>query len=261
MASSTDAMKIAFLSESPADEAAIRILVEAVLGERVQVMQPPLRARGWPHVGQVLPPILRHLQFQTDTDALIVVVDSDDTPLHEGDHEDPNQFHPLCRLCQLELIVRRTIRRWKLPPDRAPLRVATGLAVPAVEAWYLCGRDPEVGEAGWRRCTEKPRARKDVAYATAKAAFPQRPPHAMTGNDVAYATSLGALAGRCPYTRRELKWRTYGTYRPPLPLEIRRAQEEARRLAADLRVLENAFPLGFGNLAREVRRWRDAVRV
>lgn len=206
-------VKIGFLSESPADEAALHILVEALLKRPVEVMQPPLRARGWPHVLQVLPAVLHHLQFQTDADALIAVVDSDDTPLHDADHEDPNRFHPLCRLCQLELAVRRTIKRWKLPPGRAPLRVATGLAVPAVEAWYLCGVDPEVGEEGWR-------------------------------------------SGRSNYDRRELKRRTYHTPRPSLPLETRRAMEEARRLAADLRLLENAFPLGFGNLAREVRPWR-----
>lgn len=215
-------MKVGFLSESPADEAAVRILVEAILEERVQLVQPSLRARGWPHVLQVLPDLLRHLQFQTEADALIVVVDSDDTTLHDGNHEDPNQYHPFCRICQLELAVRRTVKRWKLPDGRAGIRVAIGMAVPAVEAWYLCGRDPEVGEGGWRVCAER---------------------------------------GRCPYNRRELKWRTYGTHRPPLLLETRRAEEECRRLAKELRELENAFPLGFGNLAREVRQWRSRPDV
>jgi hypothetical protein len=32
---------------------------------------------------------------------------------------------------------------------RTPLRVAIGLAVPAIEAWYRCGLDPQVTEAGW----------------------------------------------------------------------------------------------------------------
>jgi hypothetical protein len=69
----------------------------------------------------------------------------------------------------------------------------------------------------------------------------------------------GRRAGRersPPYTRRDLKWRTYGTMRPPLPLEIRRAEEEARRLAADIRLLELEFPTGFGHLAHNVRNWR-----
>lgn len=210
-------MKFGILSESPADEAAICILIEALLRQPIEIIRPPLRARGWPHVAQVLPAILRHLHLHTEADAFVVVVDSDDSPLHEGDHEDPDKFHPLCRLCQLELVVRRTLKHLPSRAHRPALRVATGLAVPAVEAWYLCGRDPDVTEESWRR---------------------------------------GVRQGRLPYDRRELKVRTYGTFRPSLPLETRRAVEEARRLAQDVRVLESAFPLGFGNLSREVRPWR-----
>jgi len=210
-------MKAGILSESPADEAAVRILVEALLGKKVEILQPPLRARGWPHVAQVLPAVLRHLQFQTDADAFVVVVDSDDTPLHDGDHADPDSFHPQCRLCQLEHAIRRTRRRWRLPGNRAPVSTATGMASPAVEAWYLCGHDHEVGEESWRRCLNR---------------------------------------GQCLFTRRDLKWRVYGTPRPPLPLETRRAVEEARRLMSGLEQLEAAFPVGFGHLARSVRGWR-----
>jgi hypothetical protein len=79
-------VKLGILSESPADEAAVRILVEGLLGARVQPTYPPLRARGWPHVVQILPAVLRHLQLQTDAEGLVVVVDSDDTPLHDGNH-------------------------------------------------------------------------------------------------------------------------------------------------------------------------------
>jgi len=209
-------MKVGFLSESPADEAAVRILVEAMLGQNVHVVQPPLRARGWPNVIQVLPAVLRHLQFQTDADALVVVADSDDTVIHDADHADPDHFHPQCRLCQLELTIRRTRKRWRLPKHRAAIHTAVGLAVPAVEGWYLCGRDEEVGERGWQQCQEH---------------------------------------GQCLFTRRDLKWRVYGTSRPTLPKEIEHATREARRLAADLSRLENEFPVGFGHLSRSVRSW------
>lgn len=209
-------MKVGFLSESPADEAAVRILVEAVLDRKVRVVQPPLRARGWPNVIQVLPAVLRYLQFQTDADALVVVVDSDDTVIHETDHADPNGFHPQCRLCQLELTIRRTRKRWRLPQHRAAVATAAGMAVPAIEGWYLCGRDEEVGEQTWHRCMER---------------------------------------GQCPFTRRDLKWRVYGTSRPPLPKEIEHATREARRLAKDLSRLESDFPVGFGHLSRSVRAW------
>lgn len=209
-------MKLGILSESPADEAALRILLAAVTGDSIEIVQPPLRARGWPNVMQVLPAVMHHLQFQTDAFGLVVVVDSDDTRLHEADHADPDKFHPLCRLCQLEMTMRRARKRWTLPPGRAPLHTAAGLAVPAVEAWYLCGRDPDVGEAAWWRARER---------------------------------------GDTRYTRRELKLRVYGTMRPSLPLEVHRAEEEARRLARDIHLLEREFPGGFGTLANAVRRW------
>lgn len=210
-------MKLAILSESPADEAALRVLVGYVLGEPLQLVTPSLRARGWPSVEQVLPPILRHLHFNTDARGLVVVVDSDDSPVHTATHEAPGYHHALCRVCRLRAVFRRTMRN--LPPARgraSPLR-AIGLAVPAIEAWLLCGQDEQVTEAAW-----------------------------MTGQE----------SGRLPYTRRELKARVYGTMRPTLPLEIQRAVEEVSRHRGDVRRLENDFPHGFGALVRDLRQWR-----
>ncbi len=210
-------VKVGFLSESPADEAAVRVLVDAILGCKTQRIHPPLRARGWPNVLQVLPAVMRHLQFHTDARGLVVVVDSDDTPIHEDNHEDPDRYWEECRLCQIELVIRRTTRKWRLPKGRKPLLVATGLAVPAVEAWYLCGRDKRVTEQVWRE-------------------------------------QLGT--GVVPYTRRELKSRTYGTTRPSLRRETEQAVKDVHRLAGNIRLLEETFPIGFGNLAREVRAWK-----
>ncbi len=210
-------MKLAILSESPADEAALRVIVEYVLGGPFVTVQASLRARGWPSVEQVLPSILRYLHFSTDADGLVVVVDSDDSPVHTVEHEAPGYYHPFCRICRLRAVFRRALKN--LPPARGRDRVlrAVGLAVPAIEAWYLCGRDTSVTEAAWVN---------------------------------------GQRAGRPPFTRRELKWRVYGTERPPLPLEIRRAVQEVSRHQGDLRRLENDFPQGFGSLARDLRAWR-----
>jgi len=218
-------MKVALLSESPADEIAVKVLVEAVLGERIQHVQPALRARGWPNVAQVLPAIIRHLHFNTAAEVLVVVVDSDDSVVHTEAHEAPGYFHPQCRLCQLRATYRQTVK--KLPPrkgrpaDQQRVLRCVGVAVPAVEAWYLCGRDESVGEAGW-----------------------------LAGQEM----------GRPPYTRRELKWRVYGTERPSLPLEIDHALREVNRHRHDTRRLEADFPGGFGALARDLRAWR-APRV
>jgi hypothetical protein len=209
-------MKVALLSESPADEAALRVLVEAVLAEPVALVAPGLRARGWPNVAQVLPAILRHLHFNTDADGLVVVVDADDTVVHTAEHEAPGYFHPQCRLCQLRSVFRKTQKRFPRQHGRDRVLRAVGLAVPAIEAWYLCGEDPQVTELAWLE---------------------------------------GQARGVAPYTRRELKWRVYGTDRPSLLFEIHRALASVRRHGGDLRRLEADFPNGFGAMAGELRGW------
>jgi hypothetical protein len=209
-------MNVAILSESPADEAAIAVLVEGVLRRPFNRVQSGLRARGWPNVVQILPAVLRHLHFNTSADGLVVVVDSDDSVVHTSAHEAPDYFHPLCRLCQMRAVYRRTTK--KLPPVRGRTRVlrCVGVAVPAMEAWYLCGRDETVNEATWLD---------------------------------------GQQCGVPPYTRVELKIRVYGTDRPSLPFETERALAEVRRHRGDLRRLEADFPGGFGSLARDLRSW------
>ena len=206
-------MNVALLSESPADEAGLRVLVEAVLGAPPHFLSHGLRARGWPNVAQVLPAVIRHLHFNTAADALMVVVDSDDSVVHTAAHDRPDYFHPQCRMCQLRAVFRQTTKR--LPPAHGRTRVlrGVGIAVPAIEAWYLCGRDETVSEAAW-----------------------------LTGQG----------SGRQPYSRADLKWRVYGTDRPNLPHEIRCALHEVERHRRDPRRLENDFP-GFAALARDLR--------
>lgn len=206
-------MKVAILSESPADEIALRVLVESVLGAPPKFIQPGLRARGWPNVAQLLPAVIRHLHFNTDANILVVVVDADDSVVHSSEHDRPDYFHPRCRMCQLRAIFRQTTKN--LPPAHGRARVlrGVGIAVPAVEAWYLCGRDPSVTEAAW---------------------------------------TVGQERGVIPYSRAELKLRVYGTDRPSLPHEIRRALQEVERHRRDPRRLENDFP-NFAALAEDLK--------
>jgi len=56
-----------------------------------------------------------------------------------------------------------------------------------------------------------------------------------------------------------LKWRVYGTDRPSLPLETKRALEEVQRHRSDVRRLETDFPAGFGLLAEDLRSWRETI--
>ena len=211
-------MKLAILSESAADEAALRVLVEYILGGPFVTVPVALRARGWPSVEQVLSPIIRYLHFNTDADGLVVVVDSDDSPVHTEAHEAPGYFHPFCRICRLRGVFRRATKNLPKAHGRERVLRAVGVAVPAIEAWYLCGRDTSVTEAAW---------------------------------------TDGQATGRLPYTRPELKWRVYGTDRPTLPHEIKRALQEVTRHHGDIRRLENDFPQGFGALARDLRCWKN----
>jgi hypothetical protein len=206
-------MKAALLSESPADEAALRVLVSAVLGTEPQFVGPGFRARGWPNVGQLVPSVIRHLHFNTDTDLLVVVVDSDDSVVHTVEHDRPDYFHPQCRMCRLRATFRQTTKRLPATNGRERVLRGVGVAVPAIEAWYLCGRDPSVSETRW---------------------------------------IAGQETGQLPYSRADLKWRVYGTDRPNLPHEIRCALHEVERHRRDTRRLEHDFP-GFASLARDLR--------
>jgi len=211
-------MRVAILSESPADEAAVRILVEAILGTATEPVDPPLRLRphGWPSVLQMLPSAVKHLHYQAAADALVVVVDSNDSPVRSPQDPGATEGQEPCRLVELQKALADTRRRLRPVPQREPVKAAIGLAVPAIEAWLLCGADPNVSETAW---------------------------------------VLGLSEGRLPYSRNDLKKRVYGTDRPGLPLETDRAVEEARRIAQDIALLESKFPIGFGALAGDLRAW------
>jgi hypothetical protein len=210
-------MKLAIYSESSADEAAIRILANAVLGRETQPIEPPpLRARGWPSVRDLLPAVYKHLYYKTDADALIVVVDSDHAQIHSPEHERPDAAPTSCRLCELRRGAARLHREVREVPGRGPLRLGIGVATPAIEAWYATGLDPHVNEATWA--------------------------HAMRDK-------------KFPYTKLSLKKLIYGTDRPSIELETERARAAAIRVAENLDELEARFPNGFGPLAAELRRW------
>ena len=206
-------MKVALLSESPADEMALRVFVAAVLKEAPDFILPGFRARGWPNVAQLMPAVLRHLHFNTETEVLVVVVDSDDSVVHTSEHDRPDYFHPHCRMCHLRSVHRQTTKKFPRANGRERVLRTVGVAVPAIEAWYLYGRDASVSEAAWLS---------------------------------------GQQSGRLPYTRSQLKQRVYGTDRPSLPQETACAVREAERQRADLRRLEHDFP-GFAALADDLR--------
>ena len=136
-------MRVAILSESTADEAALRILVDAVLGVKKIPVATNLQTRGWHAVRDTLPAISKTLQYKTDADALVVVVDSNHTYL-SGDE-------PKNRLREFQELVRRCLEQLRPVPGRIPLKIAVGVAAPAIEAWWLCKSNPQISEAAWEK--------------------------------------------------------------------------------------------------------------
>lgn len=212
-------MKVAVLSESPADEAAIRILVEGVLGRETELPpMPPIRSRGHDAVIASLPTVLKHLHYRTDAEALIVVMDSDYSPVHQESHDQPARVDEKCRLCRLRMMITREKTLLAARQPYAPIKIALGLAVPQIEAWYRCGIDPHVSEAAWIQALQYK---------------------------------------KYPYEGRRLKRDVYGMERPTPGLAMSVPTEQARRIVdtGELPRLEQLFPGGFGALASDVRSW------
>jgi hypothetical protein len=209
-------MKIGFYGESPADQAAMAVFTEGILGEPPEPINMDLEAHGVASVFSALDGVFRGVHYNSDAEGLVVVVDSDDTVLHETAHDKPGGGER-CRLCKARKIIAQARRQVKARRHIPELRVAIGLAVPAIEAWYLVGKEHQVGEAAWR---------------------------------------VGLEANRPPFTRRRLKELVYGTALPSLELARECAVKEARRLIGDITAIESAFPVGFGLMAQEIRAWR-----
>jgi hypothetical protein len=202
-------MRVAILSESSADESALRIIVDALLGVRTTPVAMNLESRGWPAVRNILPAISKMLQYRTDAEALVVVVDSNHTYLSRDE--------PKNRLREFQVLVQRSRQQLINVPGRVPLKIAIGVAAPAIEAWWLCKSNPQISEAAWEK---------------------------------------GLIEKREPYSKLELKRQLYGSDYRSLELMTRKMTEAAQVIAGDLSAIERAFPEGFGTLAKELRSWR-----
>lgn len=207
------------LSESPADDASVRVLVEAILGQSLQAVLPTgLRTRrGWPSVLQILPTALKHLHYRTDAEGLVVVVDSDKSPLHRLQVDVLEARECECRRCQLRQVALRTQVELHKKSPRPAIKLAIGLAVPSIEAWFRCGIDPHVSEATWVQ--------------------------SLQGNSF-------------PFTTKGLKRDVYGSDSPGLPLQTRHGVEASQRLSQQLDLLQTFFPSGFGALRRDLSEWQ-----
>ncbi len=211
-------MKVAIVSESPADEAAVSRLVSAILGVSIEVVPVAIRHGGWTTVFHTLASIIPAIYYQTDADGVVIVIDSDDSPLHDPSHDPNDPVNAKCRICGLGQMLARSAARLRERPIPQELRFAIGLAVPSMEAWLLCGNDHSVCEAAWIN-----------------------------------ARRLNTI----PYTRLNLKQRLYGTERPSLEQQTAAMRQHSERITSSgqLQLLEQLFPLGFGMLAQQLRDW------
>ena len=203
-------MRVAILSESQADEAALRILVDAALGVRTVVPPgPSLRSRGWPYVRDTFRTVALALHFRAAADGLVLVADSN--------HASVVEDHSRNRLLELQQLAENVRRELKPTGGNPPLRIAVGVASPAIEAWLLCKDHGDISEVSWEK---------------------------------------GLVEKRDPYTKLALKKRLYGVDRPSLSLATERMVEAAQTASRNLPLLEARFPNGFGRMLAELRKWR-----
>lgn len=211
-------MKVRILCESPADEAAIRILLRAILGDELETV-PPSRGRpgGLEPVLRLIPPTLKELHYQRTADALVVAVDSDQSEVHRPEHEEPNGTNDRCRVCRIEERLQDVRKNLTAGPGSRPIETAVAVATPAIEAWYQFGSDPGCTEVGWiQKLRQGVNAREEI---------------------------------------KRLKRAVYGTDRPSLSHAKQCAVESAERLTVDLGSCARAFPHTFGRFVKAVERW------
>jgi hypothetical protein len=163
-------MKVGYYCESPADQAAMAVFTEGLLGRPPEPISLDLEGRSVPAFFGSLGGVFRGVHYQSDAEGLVIVVDCDDTDLHDPGHD--AAVTGRCRFCQVSAIIDHARRQLKPVPGRSPIKVAIGLAVPAIEAWYLVGKEHAVGEAAWKAAGGRPpftRQRlKELVYGTDK---------------------------------------------------------------------------------------------
>lgn len=137
-------MRVAILSESPADEAALRHFVDSAL--QISTVAPAalsLRSRGWPAVRDIFRTVALQLHYKAAADGLILVADSN--------HASVVADHSRNRLRELEELADSIRRELKPVGSNPPLRIAVGVASPAIEAWLLCKDHSDISEAAWEK--------------------------------------------------------------------------------------------------------------
>ena len=154
-------MKVGFYCESPADRAALEIFTQQILGEPLEPINMDLEAHSVPAFFKTLDGVFRGVHYNSDAEGLVVVVDNDDAEVHAPAHEAPEGSKEQCRFCQIRKILSQAQRQLKARQGRLELKIAIGVPVPAIEAWYLAGKNHQVGEAAWN-AGQRPFSRRQL---------------------------------------------------------------------------------------------------
>ncbi|GIW79029.1 MAG: hypothetical protein KatS3mg105_0836 [Gemmatales bacterium] len=130
-----------------------------------------LKAHSVPAFFSALDGVFRGVHYNADAEGLVVVVDNDNDPLHDSRHDEPGTDSGICRYCRIRKTIQRARNQLKPRRGLPPLRVAIGVAFPAIEAWYLVGVE-KVGETAWKAglptgCLPRTRL-KELVYGTGR---------------------------------------------------------------------------------------------
>lgn len=209
-------MRIGILSESKVDEAAYKILVESILGQPVELYKDYRNRGGWSQAKNLVRPVMQDLHYAC-ADGFVFIGDSDSTTPHIAGHENQEDGNPNCRLCQIKKLVNKILADLPARAGQAPLKVAVGMATPAIEAWLLSGIDPHCTEARFRDDHLNDRISRQ--------------------------------------TRLDLKEQKYGSLQASSDIRMKRTLENANRIAENLDGLEQKFQFGFGHLRKNLDEW------
>jgi hypothetical protein len=91
-------MKIAYYCESLADQAAMAVFTEGIRGEPPELINMDLEAHSVPGFFSALNGVFRGVHYNSDAEGLVVVVDCDDTEIHDSAHDKPAGAGQRCRL-------------------------------------------------------------------------------------------------------------------------------------------------------------------
>src|SRR5207247_7163467 len=108
-----EALMVGFFCESLAVQSAMAVFTEGILGTPSEPINMDLEAHSVPGFFSALDGVFRGVHYNSDAEGLIVVVDCDDTELHDPAHDKAEGGGDDCRLCQARKIIARARRQLK----------------------------------------------------------------------------------------------------------------------------------------------------